>query len=158
MKKIILISTLLCLINFISADPGSSEFKWLLGKWVSETEKTVITETWRWVSENTIEGTSVTKNKSDGKVTGTESIRLLKMEGEIFYLAKIKHNKLPIAFKMTQLSDSSSTFENPEHDFPTKIIYKLTSPCKLEVIIENRKKSGKFMFFKKSDKAHFTIN
>ena len=151
MKKLFYILLTFCMMNIISADPASCKFNWLLGTWISETEKTITTETWKWISENTLEGSSVTKNKSDGKVTATESMRLLKMEGEIFYLAKVKHNKLPIAFKMTQLSGSSSTFENPDHDFPTKLEYKLKSETQLEVFVSNNKSSFTVKFKKQAE-------
>ena len=57
------------------------------------------------------------------------------MSGDIFYIAKVHHNELPIAFKLTQCSDSVAVFENPEHDFPKKIEYKLTDQDRITVTV-----------------------
>ena len=55
-----------------------------------------------------------------------ESLRLVEMSGEVFYVAKVGHNDLPIAFKLTSGSDDRAVFENPQHDFPKRLEYRLT--------------------------------
>jgi hypothetical protein len=47
------------------------------------------------------------------------------MSGQLYYIAKVAHNALPVAFALTECGDSHAVFENPEHDFPTRIAYRL---------------------------------
>lgn len=143
---------LIFFLSVIKGDPNSCQFHWLLGTWVSENEKSITTETWTWISKQTLEGSSITKGKSSNSVLQSESLRLVKMEGEIFYIAKVAHNELPIAFKMTSLTDSSATFENTKHDFPTKIDYRLITPDKLSVKVSNEKKHFTITYIKELEK------
>lgn len=50
------------------------------------------------------------------------------MGDSIFYLAKVKHNVLPIAFNAAQCSANYVRFENRQHDFPNVIAYTFESP------------------------------
>ena len=45
-----------------------------------------------------------------------------------------------IEFKLTESTDTSWIFENPQHDFPTKIMYIRKGPQKLEARISGREK------------------
>ena len=92
------------------------DFDWLLGKWTTQKTQPLTFESWHKLSNNTFEGVGKTLNNS-------ESLRLLEMSGEIFYLAKVSHNALPIAFQLAECKDKSFTFENQQHDFPNKIEY-----------------------------------
>ena len=67
--------------------------------------------------------------------TLNETLFLLEVEGEVFYFAKVAHNPFPVPFKLTQLSEQTATFENPEHDFPTKLVYQRTTQDSLEVAV-----------------------
>ncbi|WDE01330.1 DUF6265 family protein [Thalassomonas actiniarum] len=59
------------------------------------------------------------------------------MSNHVFYLAKVRHNKLAVPFKLTRCSKRSAVFENPEHDFPKKLHYQLQSENKLTVTVSN---------------------
>ena len=67
------------------------------------------------------------------------------MSGEIFYLAKVTHNTLPIAFKLTHCSASDKQrrfiFENKQHDFPNVIEYQQLSDNYMTINVSG--KSGK---------------
>ena len=45
------------------------------------------------------------------------------MQDQLFFLAKVNGNDLPVAFKATKCSGNSIQFENPKHDFPQRLIY-----------------------------------
>ncbi len=96
---------------------------WLEGTWVRETSRSTRYESWKRLSDNTMEGDSWSISKADGKRRQVESLRLVSMGGEVFYIAKVPENPLPVPFKLTSGAESRLTFENPEHDFPTAIIY-----------------------------------
>jgi len=99
---------------------------WMLGEWQQDDGKKITTEIWTKLSPNTYEGIGQTVLKSEGKITFLESLRLIEMSGEVFYLAKVSHNEFPISFKLMECLNNNAVFENPTHDFPKKIIYNLS--------------------------------
>jgi hypothetical protein len=99
--------------------------EWILGEWQKENDKSVTTETWIKLSENTIDGKTITHSKKDSAITFIETLRLVEMSDHVFYIAKVSENDFPVLFKLTICSDSIAVFENPNHDFPTKFVYKL---------------------------------
>jgi hypothetical protein len=87
-----------------AASPCQSlnELNWLPGDWLSSGEKTDSHESWQKISEQIFEGQGQSLNKQ-GKQTSSEDLRLLSMQGEIYYVAKVSHNPLPVAVQSDQL-------------------------------------------------------
>jgi hypothetical protein len=94
---------------------------WLEGDWVRQTRSGEATESWRRVSEDTLEG--VGSIAFGGSTTVTEYLRLERFGEEVFFVAKPGHNPMPTPFKLTECSEERAAFENPDHDFPQRIIY-----------------------------------
>ena len=127
--------------------------EWLLGDWISVQGQTITRESWQKVSEQTFEGMGSVQSESARETVNQESLRILEMNGEIFYLAKVGHNPYPVAFKMTEVTDSLVVFQNPEHDFPTRIQYQGTGKDQVTVSVSNDKRSFTIIFNKlKEDK------
>ena len=99
---------------------------WMLGQWQQDDGKKVTTEIWTNLSPTTFDGVGQTVLKSENKISFLESLRIIEMSGEIFYLAKVSHNEFPISFKLMECSNNAAVFENPAHDFPKKIVYNLS--------------------------------
>ena len=100
--------------------------RWILEEWQLDDGKKITTETWIKLSPTTYDGIGQTVIKNDNKITFTESLRIIEMSGEVFYLAKVSHNEFPISFKLTECSNNRAVFENATHDFPQKIVYQLS--------------------------------
>ncbi len=103
---------------------------WLLGSWRAEAGTRVISEHWAAVSTETWEGFGETRaaapgGEAAGAVVESESLRLVEMAGEVFYIAKVAHNLLPAAFRLGECGEGYAVFENPDHDFPRRIAYRL---------------------------------
>ena len=49
-----------------------------------------------------IEGAGATRESGSSTVETTETLRLVEMSGEVFYLAKTRQNPLPVAFKLSR--------------------------------------------------------
>ena len=117
---------ILILIFLTTVSAFSQKLKntaWLIGEWQFETEQKIIVEKWRQVSIETYEGISFSINKETADTTFSETLRLLEMSGDIFYLPYVKHNPRPIAFKLISTKSDSLVFENNDHDFPHRVIY-----------------------------------
>lgn len=110
---------------------------WLAGSWQAESAATTITETWVAVSPMTLEGRGVTRSRADGTVSDAEDLRLVAMGDGVFYVAKVAHNERPVAFRLTACTDSTLVFENPTHDFPRRIEYRLVEAARLVVLVSD---------------------
>jgi hypothetical protein len=121
----------------VIATPCSSlaHLNWLIGEWQTDNSSNFNKEVWRKISNKTFEGQGKTN-------TSSESLRIIEMSNEIFYLAKVAHNLMPIAFKLVDCKDKHSIFENMLHDFPNKIEYRQIDNNTMQVkVSENSKKS-----------------
>ena len=105
--------------------------EWLVGDWRGTRGESQILERWQKVSTETFEGLG--KTQRGAQVVESETLRLLAMEQRVFYVAKVAHNDLPVAFALTQCDGQRLVFENPAHDFPKKLEYQLTGPDTLSV-------------------------
>ncbi len=150
MKKIFLMPLAIIMISAANFAAGENlqNLNIFLGRWISQGENSEIVEVWERAGDFTFEGYSYKVNKIDGTKQISETLRLVEMSGEIFYLAKVKHNELPVPFKLSESGKSRFVFENPEHDFPRRIEYNFISDKKLEVTVGSGRKSFIIQFEK----------
>lgn len=135
MRYVIFILCFISLQSTANTCDSLSFVKSLLGSWELNRGGQVITESWYRVSDQTIEGKGVVYES--GIIKSSESLRIMEMSNSVFYLAKVSHNKLPIAFILSQCSDNLLIFENIEHDFPKRIVYSMTSKNSLVVNVSD---------------------
>ncbi|MFT3794118.1 DUF6265 family protein [Flavobacterium sp.] len=100
---------------------------WLLGDWENKTPQGDLSESWQKANDSTYNGASYFIKGKD--TLFAESVVLSEKNGEVLYTvtAKGQNNDLPVAFKMTTATAKQIIFENPAHDFPTKIQYQLVN-------------------------------
>ena len=124
-----------------------SAVEWMAGAWETEDAVRRTAEHWAPISEHTMEGEGRVYRKEGGSLTGSESLRLVDMGGEVFYLAKTRGNPLPIAFRLESCTDDSATFENPDHDFPQRLVYRHPSRDALHVEVSDLDGNGFLLEF-----------
>jgi hypothetical protein len=152
-KVLIIIVLAYCHTTMASAACQSlTELNWILGDWISKSEKTDTHESWHQLSELTFEGKGLSFNKQ-GQQTSLEDLRLLNMQGEIYYLAKVSHNPLPVAFKAISCDANQVVFENPHHDFPNRLLYVLKVTGSMEVTVSDLQGKGFTLQFQPNKKA-----
>ena len=128
-------------------------FAWLLGDWVADNGKNLTLESWKAVSPDTYEGVGETRSRTTNELLNSESLRIVAMSGEIFFVAKVDHNDLPVAFKLTDCSSDRAVFENAAHDFPRKLEYRLVNDDKILVTVTDGATQGfKVSFTRRDDK------
>ena len=127
-KKLI---TLLTILSFASTTYGQGtneqQFKkltWLVGKWNRTNAKAGESgyETWEKVNALKLTGKGVTLKEA--QVVFLEHLELSIRGSDIVYAVRLKEEKTPIFFKLTEINKDGFTCENPQHDFPKKIVYK----------------------------------
>jgi hypothetical protein len=77
-------------------------------------------------------------------------VRLEQRKNDLFYIVSVpnQNEEQPVAFKLTSSTIDYLVFENPEHDFPKKITYKLVTKDSLYAEISGDGKSQGFPFTK----------
>ena len=115
---------------------------WLLGDWEYLRNGKITRESWRRVSPGTFEGQAQTSLRNRKTPLSSETLRLLSMDNDIFYLAKVSENEYPVAFKLRKCSAKHWVFENSGHDFPKRMLYTLKRPDKLIVDVSGDDDSG----------------
>ena len=75
----------------------------------------------------------------------SERVSLTNTKEGIFYTSTVEdqNNKQPISFKMTKGEDNVFVFENPEHDFPKRIVYRFVTSDSLHAYIDDGTEAGK---------------
>lgn len=127
-----------------------ANLRWLLGDWVADGSKATFHESWTEVAPHTFEGAGIEHAKPDGAIKGAEVLRLVEMAGGVFYISKVTHNELPVAFRLNQCADGRFVFDNPTHDFPRRLEYLLAPDGGLTVKVSDGADKGFSLNFSRS--------
>lgn len=125
MKKLVLVVICLSLLCFVRAGAQEQKFKledfvWLAGCWENDRAGRMSEERWTRPKAGMMLGTGQTLK--DGKTVEFEFMRIHEEKGEIFYTAK-PSGQPEASFKLVSHRDGKAVFENPQHDFPQRVIY-----------------------------------
>lgn len=127
MKKAILI--LVTILLFASCGKPKHVSKivgkdWLLGKWENKSDEGNLLEIWKKVNDSLFIGESYFIKGKD--TLHFENIQLKQKGEELFYTTTIRgqNNDKPVTFKQNVEIMKQLVFENPQHDYPRKIVYK----------------------------------
>ena len=100
-----------------------SDLAWLSGCWESNRNGREINEQWMKPAGQTMLGMGRTVSK--GKTVEYEFVQIREDgDGSIYYVAK-PSGQSEASFKLIKYQNREATFENPEHDFPQRVIYRL---------------------------------
>lgn len=145
MKSIFLVFILSVLSVPISAQeikPSLEGLNWIAGCWEANKNGRFSTERWTKPIGNMMLSTAQTVR--NGKTVSFEYLRIVQTDEGIYYISKPSQNKEETSFKLIKFSPNEVVFENPEHDFPQRIIYRLEKDKSLFARIEG-KNNGKEM-------------
>ena len=114
-----------------------ADLAWLAGGWDGSSGGREYLEQWMKPSGQTMLGMSRTVR--NGKTVEYEFVQIREQEGDLFYIAK-PSGQAEASFKLIQYSNQEAVFENPQHDFPQRIIYRLEKDGSLAAAIEGTSK------------------
>jgi hypothetical protein len=117
--------------------PSIADFAWLAGCWDGSTGGRESLEQWMKPAGQTLLGMS--RTVANDKTVAYEFLRIHEQDGEIYYTAK-PSGQAEASFKLVKHADKEAVFENPQHDFPQRIIYKLEKDGSLAAAIEGMSK------------------
>jgi hypothetical protein len=118
----------------IPAQSSVDTFSWLAGCWSGSRDGREFSEQWMKPGGNSMFGTGRTIVK--GKTAEYEFMQIRQDEaGSIVFIAK-PSGQAEASFKLLSASEREITFENPAHDFPQKVNYRLQEDGSLVATIE----------------------
>ncbi|WP_432671436.1 DUF6265 family protein [Flavobacterium sp. SM2513] len=96
---------------------------WFLGRWENNSAEGNLSESWKKLNDSTFSGESYFVIEND--TVFAETIQLEERNSQLTLVVSVpnQNKEQPVAFKLTENSGNKLIFENPKHDFPTKIIY-----------------------------------
>lgn len=134
-----------------ASDCGSLDgLRWLLGDWATDGTTRTFHESWTGVGNGTFEGVGFERATADDRIVSLESLRLVQMSGGVFYVAKVAHNDLPVAFRLTECADGRYVFDNPAHDFPRRLEYRQNAMNALTVRVSDGAEKGFTLEFRRA--------
>lgn len=135
--KYILLFLMCCTAGAATSQLNFPDF--LEGTWKMEIRDQY--ERWDKLNAQTLKGFSYEFRK--GKMKVSEYLEIVRNKKEITYSASVigQNQGNAVPFRLMQ-NDSLCVFENPDHDFPKKIVYRKLSDTKLRVEVSDGKKNG----------------
>ena len=116
--------------------------RWLLGDWLADGPKSTWRETWTEAGPHSWEGQGIETPKAHPGRASAEDLRLVEMGEGVFYVAKVSHNDLPVAFRLVECSEGRLVFTNPAHDFPRRLDYERQPDGALKVRVSDGADKG----------------
>jgi hypothetical protein len=116
---------------------------WLTGCWAMSSPGLVIEEHWMPPRGGTMLGMSRTVQADN--TTGYELVMIREVDGRLLYEAH-PSGQPPAVFEATRSSGEAVTFENPQHDFPRRIIYNRVGADSIRAEIDDGAGGGTVRF------------
>lgn len=110
-----------------------SALAWLAGDWQGAPGRAQSEEHWIPPAGGAMLGTS--RTIAGGKMVFFEFLRIETRADGIYYVAQPK-GRPGTDFKLTRVGTNEAVFENPQHDFPKRIIYRKNADGSLTARIE----------------------
>ena len=124
---------------------------WFIGAWEQKSASMTVQELWNYSEDSTSligKGTTF----KNGEIISQEEIQISLVKDVLTYSVRVKNhnNNEAILFTATVVTENSITFENPIHDFPQKIFYKLIDEKQIEAIVSSvtnlKERSIRFLY------------
>jgi hypothetical protein len=108
---------------------------WLAGCWEQRGTNRLSEE--QWMSPRGHMMVGMNRTTAGGRAVAYEFIRIEERDGRLYFIAA-PSGQAEATFAQVELTDSSVTFANPEHDFPQRIAYRLLPDGSILGQIEGR--------------------
>ena len=109
----------------------------LEGRWIMKTAKGYLGEDWIKVDDQYLQNRGFIVKGTD--TIFTERVALRNTAEGIFYTSTVENqnNRQPTSFKLTSGKNNIFVFENPQHNFPKRIVYELISADSIHAYIDD---------------------
>jgi len=127
--------------------------KWFMKSWENLSKESDFREIWTKKNDSTYSAKSFVTVGKD--TVFSEEVEVIERNDSLFYNVAVKgqNSDKSVAFYMTKGNENEVVFENPKHDFPTKIKYtKITNDSIVATVsgMQNGKENSQSFPMKKS--------
>jgi hypothetical protein len=112
---------------------GISQVGWLGGTWVGTSGTTMVEERWTPAAGGSM--LAISRTIRNGVMNGFEFLCVVERNGGLTYQAMPNGRQPATDFRLTAMGPNSLTFENPAHDFPKMVRYRLGPDGTLEAVV-----------------------
>jgi hypothetical protein len=120
--KTICYAVLLCIVAGGQDKPKIDQLGFMTGCWAFSAGGQNTEEYWTKPAGGTMLGLS--RTVAGGKTVFSEYAQIREQDGVLTYIVQLKLAAATTAFKLTKLTANEAVFANPEHAYPTRIIYR----------------------------------
>lgn len=139
--------------NLPAQTPTISDLSWISGDWqTAPGGRAQIEEHWTSVAGGSMLGMS--RTVAGEKTAEFEYLRIEQRADGVYYVAHPKARCPGTDFKLTKASATEVVFENPQHDFPKRIIYRKTGTDSLTASIDGGEGTKAMSFPYRRMKSH----
>lgn len=136
MRQIAVIAALLASTAVHADAVRVDQFKWLAGCWGFDIDNGRYEEIWSAPTGNNIVGFS--RRIEDGFTREFEFMRIVTSGGGGFDYIAMPQGENETRFNSISAEGTRAVFENPDHDFPSRISYEFVPPDALNARIEGK--------------------
>ena len=141
-KLLCLLPLAACLLSAENAPPKLDQLKWLAGPWTATSARgALIEEHWIAPAGGLMLGLGRVSNGS--KLFSFEFLRIVERPDGVVYIAQ-PQGRPPTEFKLTSSTATEMAFENPQHDHPKKIVYRLKDDGQLQIELSGAERAQSF--------------
>lgn len=125
-----------------TAAPKLDQLQWLAGAWNATSARgTLIEEHWIAPAGGLMLGLG--RVSSGEKLFSFEFLRIVQRPDSVVYIAQ-PQGRPPTEFKLTSSTATEAVFENPGHDHPKKIVYRLNGDTQLQIELSGAERAQAF--------------
>jgi hypothetical protein len=124
--------TLLLLLALAPAQDASA-LSWLAGCWRGDSSSRIVDEIWMAPSGDGMLGMG--RTVAGGRIVDHEFMQIRVQDGRLVFIAK-PARQAEATFTASTAGPKEVVFENPDHDFPQRVIYRLRDDGSLLARIE----------------------
>ena len=115
------------------AGDGIARLAWLSNCWAADGGEAGSGEQWTTPAGGQMLG--MARTVQDDTTRAFEFMRIVERDDGLVFIAQ-PNGAAPVEFNATDIGDAHVVFENPENDFPQRVLYRLTAPGLLHARIE----------------------
>jgi Domain of unknown function (DUF6265) len=130
---ILLVAATISLFAQFPSSADIEKLRWMSGSWITTQGGTTIEEHWTQPAAGTMLGMG--RTVAGNKTAFFEYLRIETRGADLVYVAHPKARP-GTDFKASRVTEDEVVFENPQHDFPKRIIYKRTPAGNITARVE----------------------
>jgi len=135
MFRILTLAIVLVIANAPAQTPTLADLSWISGAWQTQPGgRRQIEEHWMQVGGASMLGMS--RTVAGEKMVEFEYLRIEQRADGVYYVAHPQARCPATDFKLTRASATEAVFENPQHDFPKRIIYRKSGDDELTASVD----------------------